>query len=385
MINRNNYEIWFLDFVEGQLSQDEKDILYEFLDQTPDLKSEFEEFEEIKLEEEVFKFDKKEELKQDISIEKIDGLSDFEVLTIKKLEDDISEKEERELESMLLFSNIRQRDFKVFENTKLNPNESFTFKNKKSLKRKTGTVIPLWAKYVSSIAAIVILILFVNNAIRTNFFNHEDRSIAQTTESEVKKRKESIENKIDFKHIIKSDQPFIVSGQMDQQNRNNVAENTIDKRKRYKVKLNSLQKNSNSKGDKLPIIQRRNNFELVAINLNKDLQVIRPEENIGIGVPKIDVSNSFQKNNNEIAYQDNRSTNVIEALTPKELIIKTVKKKLDIDDKDYDRISAVKTLTAALDKTNIAKVKYEENEDSETKVLAINIGSFSFSRSWSSN
>lgn len=382
MINRNNYEIWFLDFAEGQLSQDEISVLYDFLDHNPGLKSEFEEFEEIKLEEEVFKFNNKEKLKQEVSIEKIDGLSDFEVLTIKKIEGDISEKEERELKSMLLFSSEYQREFEIFDKTKLNPSESFTYKNKESLKRKSRAVIPLWAKYVSSLAAMILLILFVNKVIRNNNSNKSDTTIVQNVEPINNNKNNSVETTINPNQTREFKQPII--------NREPLIHNRINATNAESIVIHENQNKTldNRANNQVSTPERsisRNTFELADNNLKKAIQPIQVKRQMDIGSPKIEelmVSSSFDQ---ELANQDNRTINTTDALTPKELAIKTFKRKLDIDDKDYNRINPVAALSAALDKTNIAQVKYAENETSETKVFAVNIGSFSFSRSWNSN
>ena len=53
-INRNNYEEYFLDFLEGNLSPSENDLLMSFLNSNPDLKEELEllnELPEIRIEE----------------------------------------------------------------------------------------------------------------------------------------------------------------------------------------------------------------------------------------------------------------------------------------------------------------------------------------------
>ena len=52
MISRENYEIYFIDFFEGNLSEKDVDMLNSFLDSNIDLKIEFENFQNISLVEE---------------------------------------------------------------------------------------------------------------------------------------------------------------------------------------------------------------------------------------------------------------------------------------------------------------------------------------------
>ena len=63
-INRNNYEIWFIDYADGKLSAEDKKELFQFLQTHPDLKEEFESFENVKLETDNTVFENKEALKK---------------------------------------------------------------------------------------------------------------------------------------------------------------------------------------------------------------------------------------------------------------------------------------------------------------------------------
>ena len=64
-INRNNYEIFFLDYHEGNLDAAKLEELLIFVENNPDLKEEFENFEEISIPiDESIKFDLKKSLKK---------------------------------------------------------------------------------------------------------------------------------------------------------------------------------------------------------------------------------------------------------------------------------------------------------------------------------
>lgn len=63
-INRNNYEIWFIDFADGKLSAEDRKELFQFLNSHPDLQEEFENFENIKLENDETVFQDKDNLKR---------------------------------------------------------------------------------------------------------------------------------------------------------------------------------------------------------------------------------------------------------------------------------------------------------------------------------
>ena len=61
-INRNNYEVWLTDFMDGKLSATRTEELMSFLDQNPNLKEEFEGLETIILKPGNIRFSPKEQL-----------------------------------------------------------------------------------------------------------------------------------------------------------------------------------------------------------------------------------------------------------------------------------------------------------------------------------
>ena len=63
-INLNNYEIYFIDFFDGNLNAQGESELMLFLDSYPELKEEFESFENINLEQEEIIFSEKTSLKK---------------------------------------------------------------------------------------------------------------------------------------------------------------------------------------------------------------------------------------------------------------------------------------------------------------------------------
>ncbi|KXK46137.1 MAG: hypothetical protein UZ10_BCD003001461 [Bacteroidetes bacterium OLB10] len=64
MINRENYEIWFIDYFDGKLSPEQTAELLLFLEENGDLKLEFDSFSNITLPEQDVKFENKMSLKK---------------------------------------------------------------------------------------------------------------------------------------------------------------------------------------------------------------------------------------------------------------------------------------------------------------------------------
>lgn len=76
-INSSNYEDYFIAFHEGILRDDEKDMVYLFLDKNPNIKNDFNIYGKIKLKPEDIKFPNKNRLKKQktISMHKRFGLT----------------------------------------------------------------------------------------------------------------------------------------------------------------------------------------------------------------------------------------------------------------------------------------------------------------------
>jgi len=64
MINRSNYEVWFIDYADGQLSPDQVAEMLLFLEENPDLKNEFSLFEQVTLPVDTVEFAFKKSLKK---------------------------------------------------------------------------------------------------------------------------------------------------------------------------------------------------------------------------------------------------------------------------------------------------------------------------------
>ena len=163
MINRQNYEIWFLDFAEGRLSEDQTRALMDFLAENEDLKTEWEEMEWVALPaDNSFVFDRKELLKQPTA-EDLE-LTHEDNLLIGHLEGDLSEKETKELNQLLSHSPQLQTDQKIYQATVLKPKLSEKYPAKNELKRKEKKRIPF--RLLMQMAAALILLMALVFALR---------------------------------------------------------------------------------------------------------------------------------------------------------------------------------------------------------------------------
>lgn len=154
-INRNNYETFFIDYLEGNLDEKLVDDFIEFLQQNPDLKEELSLFENVSIGQEEVTFNKKELLFK----EKYDAENEFNRAAISRLEGEISASEKTEFEKYLLSHPEKQKEAELFSLTKLQPDESIIFSRKNKLyRRSAGKTILMWT---TRAAAVIIVALTV--------------------------------------------------------------------------------------------------------------------------------------------------------------------------------------------------------------------------------
>ena len=366
MISRQNYEIWFLDYLEGNLNSEESLQLFAFLESNFDLKEEFESFEIFTLDKEETKFKNKDRLKKNIDVEPIQGLSEFEILAIKKIEGEIDNDELKVLNHLITSSEARSREFVAFENTKLVPDRQISFAKKDNLKKRSG-IVRLLYNYSASIAAAVLLVIFFSSIIYTGT-DHTDNSFT----GEFKKDNSDPNSLLASNDLFKAEiKPIDESKDIEN------AGLSLDDFKRAEhsksmVKADkSLIVVNNAENPKEVIAESRISTFVRALNtgfssINK--------------IPNPEYIDYSAGRKNEIALNDIGSP--VPALTPKEFLIKTVKNNLDINDKDYSRINTMDVVSAAVDKTKFANLNYSKDEATDSREFAFSIGSVSFSRKW---
>ncbi|MEN8928337.1 MAG: hypothetical protein ABF242_03840 [Flavobacteriales bacterium] len=156
MITRENYEVYFIDYLEGNLSDDKIALIENFLDKNPDLKTELTEFSstpiiEIGEHESIdFSYLKKKERSE---------LTALENLFIGKIEGDLTVSELDELNSHLTKFPEQEKVLASFEMTKLTP-QTIIFSDKQSLKRSKS--IGFYYYLTSGVAACILALLYFN-------------------------------------------------------------------------------------------------------------------------------------------------------------------------------------------------------------------------------
>jgi hypothetical protein len=151
-IDRSNYELWFTDWLDGNLNSLQVEQLNLFLDLNPDLSEEFKDLVHVNLVPSGIIFPHKEQLKKSTS--DISG-SQFEYLCAAYLENDLSGSQKKELEEITDAYPDKKKTFDLIQKTILAP-VSIGYKHKRLLRKLTTTqkVIRLSLIGISAAAAI---------------------------------------------------------------------------------------------------------------------------------------------------------------------------------------------------------------------------------------
>lgn len=159
VINRHNYETYFLLWVDGELSSEEKVAVERFVAENPDMAEELALLQSTQLHpDETLVFKGKEILYkregQDIS------LNNYEEWFLLYTDNELSEEQKIQVELFVLQHPDLQREFEYLQQTRL-PEENWVFANKEILYRRTTERPPVlymrWMRYAAAAAVIGIM------------------------------------------------------------------------------------------------------------------------------------------------------------------------------------------------------------------------------------
>lgn len=152
-----NYEAFYLDFLEGTLSEEDTVLLKAFLEKNPDLLIDEEDFTEAIYSEESMVYAKKGELKQPDLSDAITRENSTHFF-ISETEGLLNSAKRMELDQFCTVYPEYQRERKLYGLTHASPDLSITYSKKDGLKRKN---VNLWSYTSMAAAACTILFLYV--------------------------------------------------------------------------------------------------------------------------------------------------------------------------------------------------------------------------------
>ena len=199
-IKRSNYEIWFIDWLDGKLNSIQTEYLMHFLSENPDLKEELDEINTLRLRPSEKKFLHKNRLKKSSA-----NVTEwqFEYLCVAYYENDLSPEQDIELEEIVDHDQEKREVFDLFRKTKLSL-PAISYKEKKLLiKRTIGKNVIRIAIVGLSAAAITIFSIIAFNT-KSNILPDKSEKTAQIIKNENKVEATDISKKItseDVTHV----------------------------------------------------------------------------------------------------------------------------------------------------------------------------------------
>ena len=153
-INRNNYEVFFIDYHDGNLAAEQVAELFLFLESNPDLKSEFDDFINVQLENFEETFPLRDALKRgEINSE------NFSWYMAASVEDDLTFEEQSMLDAFIKSNPQLSQDVALFRAAKLEAINSEIYPDKKSLKQPVLFVFNFNRTIKYAVAAMLFLSL----------------------------------------------------------------------------------------------------------------------------------------------------------------------------------------------------------------------------------
>lgn len=150
-ITRDNYESFFVDYLEGTLEDHLIDPFLDFLKQNPDLNEELQGLEPITLPMEPVAFQGKQ------SLYKATDSESFNKQAVAYLEGEMTSQERIAFEASLEKDPTLQKEYTLFEKTRLAPDPALRFAGKEKLYKKTGAIV--WLNWIGKAAAVLVLLL----------------------------------------------------------------------------------------------------------------------------------------------------------------------------------------------------------------------------------
>jgi len=178
-INQNNYEIFFIDYFDGNLSAEQSAELFLFLELHPELKEAFDSYSNFSLEAPELHFPDRDSLKRsEITFSNIDQL------LIGSLEKDNTIEEEKLLKSLFDSNPGYLKDQALYNATVSVPDLSIVYPDKKSIKKP----VPFFASYQNEFRygiAAVLLLAFIAGMV--SVFNRTMEQKSVQVAEEIKK------------------------------------------------------------------------------------------------------------------------------------------------------------------------------------------------------
>ncbi len=291
-ININNYEAYFLDYHEGNLSLDLVKELMDFLSQHPELKEEFESFDPLTLQDaEKTVYAEKEALKKQ-------GINPytFDNYAIEYIERTLPPVLQNDLKAFIIQNPLYKKELKLYQQTKLSPDTSIIFEDKHSLKKGIGRSNTWYYWAAAASVALIIGVYFVLNKNATPDANTlVKHNLIKDTDAIANRAVKTIDTTVSAQRKVFT--PPVIS---------KIKNNAVT------IKTHFGKENRNEKT--IPNIINRDSSAMV---INKEV-----EDRLPMPVKKQDIDSSLSKNSSSITKSSMHDTSFVKKDVAKNNVIR---------------------------------------------------------------
>ncbi|HLY72195.1 MAG TPA: hypothetical protein VKR53_20820 [Puia sp.] len=251
MINRNNYEEYFILYMDNELSDAQRMAVEEFIKMNPDLRGELITLQQLKLkpEQNIF-FGNKDMLLRKSDGNAIINSNNYEEYFLLYADSELNADEKKMVEEFVGSNAALRQEFELLLITQVGPDNNIVFPDKEILYRKSERrkVFLSWSRIAAAAAVLLLVGLFVFN----NTWKTPVRPIAHVHNN----KKTDIPNIAQHKKEIKKIEPTVTSRSFDSLNRTDktirklAVNNQIKKMSGGKIKnISAKQDQQQSKSD----------------------------------------------------------------------------------------------------------------------------------------
>lgn len=179
-IDRSNYEVYFIDYIDGNLAADRIDDFLEFLKQNPDLKDELQlaAQDPLRLPDETISYRGKDSLLKN----ELTGSSAFDYRAIAWMEGDLTGEEKAGFEKELQDDLQKQNAFNLIKCLRLRPQPAISFPGKSSLLKNRSRGFLIWPARIAAILALGLLTWAIIPGVRQQPVSKHTPAISENKE-----------------------------------------------------------------------------------------------------------------------------------------------------------------------------------------------------------
>ena len=201
-INRNNYELFFLLYIDRELNADEMHAVENFLEENPDLRVEMDMLSGTILREDqaAAVFPDKSKLYRTTDTSNPVSILNYESYFVQYADDELNNEEKAATEKFVYDNPEFQAEFELIQQTKLVPDNTVVFSGKEKLYRGSSTTVrpmfPVWTRYAAAAMVLLMAGMFwmSRQSDLTNSNQSQQGSIATNQSQSTKQPAEAVES-----------------------------------------------------------------------------------------------------------------------------------------------------------------------------------------------